>query len=96
MGFKESEDKKMKYVLMQAPKKPEEYSSQIVIVDNSTHIGKKKIESLIYDGYKFAGTIESDLRVQQLKSGFEFDLTKKIDDANEIIKNINKLSEELI
>ena len=86
----------MKYVLMQAPKRPEEYSSQIVIVDNSTHIGKKKIESLIYDGYKFAGTIESDLRVQQLKSGFEFDLTKKIDDANEIIKNINKLSEELI
>lgn len=89
-------DEKMKYVLMQAPKKPEEYSSQILIIDNSTHIGKKRVESLIYDGYKFAGTIESDLRIQQLKSGFEFNLLKRIDNANEIMKSINKLSEELI
>lgn len=68
----------MKYVLMQAPKKTEEYSSQILIVDNSTHIGKKRVESLIFDGYKFAGTIESDLRIQQLKSGFESNIQKEL------------------
>ena len=83
----------MKYVLMQAPKTEDEYSSQIVIIDNSTKIGKGKVQKLINDGYSHIGYIESDLRVQQLKSGFKYDLQNRLDNARELFNQINAITD---
>lgn len=86
-------ERNMKYVLMQAPKTEDEYSSQIVIVDNSSKIGKGRVQKLINDGYAHIGYIESDLRTQQLKSGFEHDLRNKLDNAREFLNQINAITD---
>lgn len=83
----------MKYVLMQSPKTEDEYSSQIVIIDNSTKIGKGKVQKLINEGYSHIGYIESDLRTQQLKSGFEHDLQGRLDNTRELFNQINALTD---
>lgn len=86
----------MKYVLMQAPKKEEDYSAQIEIVDNSNTIGKKKVEHLAEMGYIFAGTIESEFRVQQLKSGFAYNARKQVDVMHELFQEISKIADSHI
>ena len=83
----------MKYVLMQAPKTEDEYSSQIIIIDNSTNIGKGRVYKLINEGYSHIGYIESDLRTQQLKAGFEHDLQNRLDNTREIFNQINTLTD---
>lgn len=83
----------MKYVLMQAPKTEDEYSSQIVIIDNSNKIGKKKVQKLINEGYSHVGYIESDLRTQQLKSGFEHNLQSRLDNARGLFDQINAIAD---
>lgn len=83
----------MKYVLMQAPKTKDEYSSQIVIIDNSTKIGKGKVQKLINEGYSHIGYIESDLRTQQLKSGFEYELRSRLDNTRELFNQINAITD---
>ena len=55
----------MKYALLKRT------DGQIVIIDNSTHIGKGRIEKLCNDGAVGVGTIESNLTPGELKSGFE-------------------------
>lgn len=57
-----------KYVLLQAPKTDGDYTAQIEIIDNSSAIGKGKVESRIKDGYIHIGWIESNLRVPELKA----------------------------
>lgn len=66
----------MKYVLIQMPDK------SIVIVDNSTRIGKSRVSRLIEEGAKSAGTVESDLRAGALQAGFEHRRTKELDGLN--------------
>lgn len=83
----------MKYVLMQAPKTEDEYSSQIVIIDNSTQIGKGKVQKLVNEGYSHIGYIESDLRPQQLKSGFENNLQNRLDNARSLFDQINAIAD---
>lgn len=51
------------YVLLKMP------SGEIKIEDNSTHIGKKRVEKLCNEGGEFAGSIESNLYPVQLKRG---------------------------
>jgi hypothetical protein len=46
-------------------------NEQIVIVDNSTHIGKGRVEHLCNNDAEPVGIIESDLRPAVLKQGFE-------------------------
>lgn len=86
----------MKYVLMQAPKKEEDYSSQIVIVDNSTMIGKKRVENLVERGYMCVGTIESELSEHQLKRGFSFEADKQVDVMHDLFREISKLADSHI
>lgn len=83
----------MKYVLMQAPKTEDEYSSQIAIIDNSTRIGKGRVQQLINEGYSHIGYIESDLRPQQLKSGFEYGLQNRLDNTRELFNQINAITD---
>ncbi|MDD4843517.1 MAG: hypothetical protein PHU31_04175 [Anaerotignum sp.] len=53
----------MQHVLLKMP------NGEIKIEDNSTHIGKKRVAKLCNEGAVSAGTIESDLRPNQLKCG---------------------------
>lgn len=55
----------MKYVLLKRT------DGQILIIDNSTHIGKGRVDSLCLSGTTSVGTIESDLTPHQLMHGFE-------------------------
>lgn len=69
----------MKYALLKRT------DGQIVIIDNSTHIGKGRIEKLCNDGAVGVGTIESDLTVGQLKLGFEHTLSKRYEDLRDTV-----------
>ncbi len=86
----------MKYVLMQAPRKEEEYNSQIVIVDNSKTIGKKRVENLVEMGYTYAGTIESELGVNLLQRGFSCNADKQVDVMHDLFREISKLADSHI
>lgn len=81
-----------RYILMQAPITEGDYSSQIIIVDNSTRIGKGRIVKLIEEGYSHVGYIESDRRPQELKSGFEYDLRNRIDKARDLFNSISTMA----
>lgn len=73
----------MKYILLQ-----EKTTGEIRIVDNNNKLGKRRAEILVQDGFVLAGTIESDLKVSQLKTGFEYIKNRKLDDANLKISKI--------
>ena len=83
----------MKYVLLQAPKADGEYSSPIVIVDNSGPIGKSKVERLCNEGYTPAGTIESDLKPSALKEGFTYNRRKQAENLQKLVLEIGALAE---
>ena len=80
-----------KYILLQAPKPDDYYIGQIVIIDNSTHIGKKRVELLIAEGYESVGFVESELTSAELKDGFNSDLKRELDKKREVIKQAFKL-----
>ncbi len=81
------------YVLMQAPRTEEGYSSQIIIVDNSTRIGRGRLQKFINEGYSHIGYIESDLSPQELKSGFDHDLRNRIDKARDLFNSISTMAD---
>lgn len=83
----------MKYVLMQAPRKEEDYNSQIEIVDNSNTIGKQRVENLVDMGYTYAGTIESELGVNRLQSGFSHNADRQVDVMHDLFREISKLAD---
>lgn len=64
----------MKYVLLKRS------DGQIVIIDNSTHIGENRVEKLCNDGAVGVGTIESNLEPGQLKCGFEHTQGKRYEE----------------
>ena len=53
----------MKYVLLQMPDR------EIKIIDNSSNLGKRRVEELCMEGATPAGTIESDLNRLRLETG---------------------------
>lgn len=64
----------MKYALLKRT------DGQIIIVDNSTHIGKGRVQALVNDGAAGVGTIESNLRPAELKAGFEHSRNTHVDE----------------
>lgn len=84
-----------RYVLLQEPKSNEDdYAPQITIVDNTTKIGKGKVERLIKEGYCHIGYLESDLRPQQLKSGFNRREEDRLEKYRDLVIQINNLTGE--
>lgn len=81
----------MKYALLQAPMKEGEYRSQIEIIDNSTFIGKGRVEVLCEDGWTHVGWIESELKPSRLQAGLEYYAQKHIDEAREKISMISDM-----
>lgn len=79
----------MKYVLLQMP------DGEIKIIDNSTHIGKKKVESLCFEGATSVGTIESELSCLRLKSGLAYRRTVERDEALDRIYKIKEFVSEV-
>lgn len=73
----------MKYILLQ-----EKTTGEIRLIDGNNKSGKHRAEKLCQDGYVLAGTIESDLKAYQLKTGFEYIKNRKLDDANLKISKI--------
>ena len=72
-----------KYALLQAPDR-----GQVVIIDNSTTIGKNRVYKFCREGYTSVGTIESELSPIALKSGFMHDIREE---AEFQIKKLSKL-----
>ncbi len=66
-----------KYSLLKAPVEKGEYGSQIVIVDDSTTLGKIDVCVLLDNGYSRIGWIYSDLSTEQLALGFVHDSEKR-------------------
>jgi hypothetical protein len=83
----------MRYVLMQAPKQEKDYSSQIVILDNSNQIGRDRVQHYVNRGWTEVGSIESDLPPQDLRSGFEHDKRKSLEKAYELFQQISNLAD---
>lgn len=81
------------YVLMQAPGAEEGYSSQIIIVDNSTRIGRGRLQKFINEGYSHVGYIESDLHPRKLTSGFEHNMQNRIDKARDLFNRISEIAD---
>lgn len=79
----------MKYVLLKMP------SGEIRIVDNNTHIGKKKVEKLCSEGAVSAGAIESDLHPGQLKRGISHEARGAYEVEREKLWNLRKFIAEL-
>lgn len=77
----------MKYILMQKE------NGQIKIVDNSTYIGKKKVEDLCMDGYQAIGTIESEQRPIKLLGGFNRESYQKLEERGKKLEDIQKILE---
>lgn len=86
----------MKYVLMQAPRKEDDYNSQIEIVDNSGAIGKGRVEKLVEMGYTYVGTIESVLDVNRLQSGFSHNADRQVDIMHDLFREISKIADSHI
>lgn len=83
----------MRYVLMQAPKQEGDYSSQIVIIDNSNKIGRDKVQWYVNTGWIGIGSIESDLPPRDLKSGFEYNYKKSLEKTHDIFNQISTLAD---
>ena len=78
----------MKYVLIEA------LNGQILIVDNSDTIGKKRVETLIMEGCTYVGTIDSMHNRLHLLAGFTKNVSLKIDEAQEKLRKLRKVLEE--
>lgn len=76
----------MKYVLLQP-----NIGEQIKIIDNSTHIGKKKVESLCTEGYKAIGYLESEQPPSRLLRGFNADLNNRLDEKYKRLRDIQDI-----
>lgn len=76
----------MKYILLQT-----ERGQQIKIIDNSTHLGKKKVESLCNEGFKPIGYLESEQPPQTLLWGFTRNLNEKYDLKIQKLSDIQKI-----
>jgi len=85
-----------KYVLLQAPKAEGEISAQIIMIDNSTDIGKGRVESRIQDGYTHIGWIESDLRIPALKRGFEHYWHQQVNEAYNLFRRIADITDDYL
>lgn len=75
----------MRYVLIKNA------DGQIKIIDNSTSIGKGKVERAIIGGGEHIGFVESELRARELETGFnvyESDKNKKLSGKLNEIWNI--------
>lgn len=79
-----------KYVLLRS-----NTTGQIVIIDNSNHIGKKRVENLCMTGYSPAGTIESELPAITLKLGFTADCRESLRIRERMISKIYDTVDEL-
>ena len=77
----------MKYVLIEA------INGQILIVDNSDSIGKKKVETLIMEGCKYIGTVDSVVNRLHLLAGFTKNITLKLEDEYEKLRKIRNVME---
>lgn len=77
-----------RYILLKAP------DGEIVIIDNSTHLGKRKVESRINEGCKHVGFIESDLSPTSLSFSLSLKVIKKLDKYDEIFSEIMRQTEK--
>ena len=78
----------MKYVLLQMP------DGEIKIIDNSSYIGKKRVEALCIEGATPAGTIESDLNRLRLETGLMHRRAVERDEALDKLYELWELSPE--
>lgn len=70
---------------------------QIKIIDNSTHLGKKTVESLCLEGYEPIGYIESEQPPLRLLRGFNKNMSDKLEQRDLKLWNIWKvLNDEAI
>lgn len=76
----------MKYVLLQT-----NAGEQIKIIDNSTYLGKKKVESLCVEGFKPIGYLESEQPAQRLLRGFNKDFQDKLEEKNKQLWDIHEI-----
>lgn len=83
----------MRYVLMQAPKQEGDYSSQIIIINNSSQIGKDEVQQYVNMGWVGVGSIESNLPIQNLKSGFVHDYRKSLEKVHNLFDQISTLAD---
>ena len=72
----------MKYVLIKNA------DGQIKIIDNSTRIGKGKVERAITNGGEQIGFIESRLRARELEIGFNVYTSKRIKELKDKLSKI--------
>lgn len=79
----------MQYVLIQMP------SGEIKIEDNSTHIGKKRVEKFCNAGAKSAGTIESHLPTIQLRRGISHEARERYKVENAKLYSLRRFIDEL-
>lgn len=78
-----------RYVLLRMP------DGEIVIVDNSTHIGKKRVETYCNDGAAPAGIIESAYNPMTLREGIARKYVVERDDAFERLWKIKNFVDEI-
>ena len=83
----------MKYILLQAPRADGNYSSPIVILDDSNAVGQAKVTKLLNEGYTQVGTIESDLQPGALKDGFTHNRRKQAENLQKLVLEIGALAE---
>ena len=75
----------MKYVLIKNA------DGQIKIIDNSTRIGKGKVEREITNGGEHIGFIESRLRARELEIGFNVYTSKRIKELKDKLSKIGNI-----
>ncbi len=80
---------RLKYVLLQMP------DGEIKIIDNSSYIGKKRVEALCIEGATPAGTIESDLNRLRLETGLMHRRAVERDEALDKLYKIKEFVQEV-
>lgn len=83
-----------KYVLLQEPKGEEQSSTiqQILIIDNSTYTGKRRVEKYVNEGYRFAGTIETDLSESSIRAGICKDRIDRLEAYQSRMREISRMA----
>lgn len=64
---------------------------QIKIIDNSTNLGKKKVEKLLSEGFKHIGYLESEQPTQRLLRGFNQELSNKLEEKYTRLHDIRQI-----